>query len=43
MTQKEKRAEDNVLHCTESHQELEEADLYAKTTAVITDYPSGQN
>lgn len=43
MTQKEKEVEDNVLHCTESHEELGEADLYAKKTAVITDYPSGQN
>lgn len=37
----EKRVEDNVLRCTESQEELGEADLNAKTTAVITDL--GQN
>lgn len=39
----EKRIKDKVLHCFASQEELGEADLYAKTTAVSTDRPSGQN
>lgn len=39
----EKRIKDKVLHCSASQEELGEADLCAKTTAVSTDRPSGQN